>query len=194
MRPFAPLLPLSLLCLPTLAQEVTLRGKVEDVQGTPNQFVIDCTNTALSSTLFDLNLFVGQSVELSGTWSGSPTAPAVQVTQIQAIPETYEIGGGAKLGELSVQGFTAAPGTAVLGLLSLQPGFLPLPGSGTVLIDLGQTVLQASGVIGGSGVLELPFLIPNNPNLLGLDFYGQGALIAGGNVTLTNPDCKTVDN
>lgn len=194
MRHTAPLFPLFLLALPSPAQEVTLRGKVEDVQGTQNQFVLDCTAAALTSTQFDLNAFVGLSVELSGTWNGSSTAPSLAVTAIATTDESYEIGGGAKLGEISVQRFAAAPGTAVLGLLSLQPGFLPLGEPGTVLIDLGQSVLQASGVVGGSGVLELPFLIPNNPNLLGLDFYGQGALIAGAGVTLTNPDCKTVED
>jgi hypothetical protein len=176
-----------------LAQDFTFRGKVEDVQGTQNQFFVDCTDVALSSGAVNLNLFVGQSVEISGFWNGSTTQPAIDATSVTAVTETFEIGGGAKIGQTSSLGFTGAPGTQALGFLSGNPGFTPF-GDQLIFLDQGNLLLQTGGTIGGAGILEIPFQIPNNPALIGFEFFGQGALIQDGSVLLTNPDCKTIDD
>ena len=89
----------ALLTAPADAQSVTFRGKVEDVSGTQNQFVVDCTTTSLTSTAFNLNLFVGQQVEITGDWNGSVGSPSVNVQAIAVVPEVFELGGGAKIGE-----------------------------------------------------------------------------------------------
>lgn len=177
-----------------LAQTVTFDAKVEDVSGTQNQFFADCTNTQLTSGLFNLNQFVGQQVELTGQWNGSTANPSVDVTAIQVVPEVFEIGGGAKIGETSNLSFAAQPGAAVIGFVSLAPSFTPFGTSDVIFIDQNQIVLSRTGTVGGTGLVELPFGIPNSPALLGLDIYGQGAVVAGGVVALTNPDCKTIDN
>lgn len=179
-----------------LAQEVTFLGKVEDVQGTANQFVLDCNGASLSSTLFDLNLFVGQQVEITGQWNGSFFSPAVVVESIQSALENFEIGGGAKIGETSRLGFTGTPGDTAVGFLSTGSGFFPVLGNSAVfLIDPTEIRLTSSGVIGGAGILEIPFLIPNNAALIGVDMFGQGAFVApDGTITLTNPDCKQISD
>ncbi|MHC4378977.1 MAG: hypothetical protein ACYS26_20445 [Planctomycetota bacterium] len=177
-----------------LAQDFTFRGKVEDVSGTQNQFFVDCTDVALTSSAVNLNLFIGQSVEISGFWNGSSAQPAIDATSVTVVTETFEIGGGAKLGETSSLGFTGAPGTQALGFLSGNPGFTPF-GDQLIFLDQTNILLQGGGTIGGTGILEVPFQIPNNPSLLGFEFFGQGALIGNdGSILLTNPDCKTIDD
>ena len=190
----APLAALALALAPSLAaaQQVAFRGKVEDVQGTANQFFLGCTDAALTSGVLDLNAFVGQTVAIEGVWNGSVASPSVDVTSIAPAAETFEIGGGAKLGETSTLAFTAAPGTVALGALSLAASFVPFGPDDTILIDPSQIGLTRVGTVGGSGVLELGFAIPAHPDFLGLEIHGQGALVAGGVVTLTNPDCKTI--
>ena len=190
-----PLASLALLFSATVAQaqEVTFRGQVEDVSGTANQFIVDCTNTSLTSAVFNLNLFLDQEVEITGQWNGSSINPSVSVEAIQAVPEVFEIGGGAKLGEFSSLGFTTQPGTPVFGFLSLAPGFTPFGADSVILIDTTQVVLTRSGVVGGSGILELPFFIPDSPGLIGLELFAQGATLEAGGFVVTNPDCKTVD-
>jgi hypothetical protein len=176
------------------AQDVTFRGKVEDVSGTTNQFVVDCTGTRLTSGLFNLNLFVGQQVEISGDWNGSTANPSVDVTAIAPVPESFEIGGGGKIGQVNNLTFGGQPGAAAFGFVSTQTGFTPING-GVIFLGTGNIVFQTAGTIGGAGVLQLPMPIPNNPALIGLDIFGQGALSdAAGNLTLTNPDCKQLDN
>ncbi|QDU68333.1 hypothetical protein [Engelhardtia mirabilis] len=190
------LAPIALFVLSTsaLAQEVTFTGKVEDVSGTTNQFVLGCTDTQLTSAFFNLNLFVGEQVQITGQWNGSAANPSVAVDAISVVPEVFEIGGGTKIGKTSTLGFTAAPGSGALGFISLNTSFTPFGAEGVIFIDQSQIVLSASGTVGGAGVLQIPFQIPNSPALVGLDIYGQGAVVAGGLVSLTNPDCKTIDN
>ena len=179
--------------LPASSQSVSFTGKVEDVQGTANQFFLDCTDTRLDSALFDLNLFVGQSVSISGQWNGSIASPSVTVDAIQAVPEVFEIGGGAKIGDTSTLGFTAQPGDVAFGVLSLGSSFLPIA-RGVVFVDLTQSVLGLSGTVGGTGILQLPFQIPNDPSLVGVEIFAQGAVSSGGVLRLTNPDCKEIDD
>ena len=194
MRFLTSLLAAAALTCPTFAQDVTFRGKVEDVSGTTNQFVLDCTNTKLTSVAVDLNLFIGQMVEITGPGNGSSATPEVLVNTIAVTPETFEIGGGAKIGETSTLGFTGAPGDLALGFISLGVSFQPLPGAGVIFLDQSKIVVNRSGIVGPTGILQLPLAIPNNPALIGLDIYGQGALIGGGFLQLTNPDCKTIDS
>ena len=182
------------LSAPAFAQEVTFDGKVEDVSGTTNQFVVDCTDTQLTSGLFDLNLFVGQQVEITGQWNGSAANPSVNVTAIQVVPEVFEIGGGAKIGKTSTLGFTAPTGSTVIGFISLDTSFEPFGADGAIFLDQSQIVLSRTGVVGGAGIIQMPFQIPNNPALVGLDIYGQGAVVNGGFISVTNPDCKTIDD
>ena len=188
---------LLLLASVSTAQQVTFRGKVEDVQGTQNQFVLDCTNAELTSATIDLNAFVAMSAEMTGQWNGSVTAPMVVVETLTLVPETFEIGGGAKIGDTSTLSFTATPGDLAIGVLSIAPTFVPFRRANGVILANSATshrLLQRFGTVGGTGILEIPFMIPNDPSLVGFDIYGQGALAAGGTIRMTNPDCKTISN
>lgn len=177
------------------AQSVTFNGKVEDVSGTQNQFFVDCTDTRLTSTAFNLNLFVGQQTRITGTWNGSAANPSVNVTDIQVIPEVFELGGGAKIGGVLKVGFIGTPGDLAISRIALQPGFAPIDGAGVLFLDMSTAVAGTSGIIPGGGILQTNLPIPNNPALIGLEIYGQGATITPeGVVTVTNPDCKTLDD
>jgi hypothetical protein len=186
-----------LLALSTLAsaQTVTLRGKVEDVSGTTGQFFVDCTDVDLSSALFNLNLFVGQQVEIGGTWNGSVGSPAVVVTEIQAVPESFEIGGGGKIGKSAQPTVTAAPGSLAFTFASMSSSFLPLGTAGTGFLG-GAVVPTGSGTVGGSGILQLSIQIPNDPTLVGFNVFGQAVVVDPGLSAFwfTNPDCKELKN
>jgi len=190
-----PSIALALLALstPALAQDVTFRGKVEDVSGTANQFFLDCTDVDLSSGAFNLNDFVGQQVEIEGSWNGSVANPAVVVNAIQAVIESFEIGGGGKIGELAHPSVTAAPGSLAFTFASLSTSFLPLGASGVGFLG-GNVFGTGSGTIPGGGILELNIPVPNDPSLIGVDIFGQ-AIVADpgtGAFEFTNPDCKTL--
>ena len=188
---------LLLLASVSTAQQVTFRGKVEDVQGTQNQFVLGCTNTELTSAVIDLNAFVAMSAEMTGQWNGSTTSPMVVVETLTLVGETFEIGGGAKIGQNSSLVFTGTPGDLAIGVLSIAPTFVPYRrANGVVLVNSATShrLLQRFGTIGGTGILQIPFSIPNDSSLVGFEFYGQGALAAGGTIRMTNPDCKTIGN
>lgn len=172
------------------AQSVTVRGKVEDVSGAPGQFILDCTNVDLSSSNFDLNQFVGAQVELQGTWNGSTASPAVLVTALQSVGESFEIGGSGQIGTLAKPSVTGTPGSLAITFASLSSSFVPTAGFGTVLLG-GIPFHTGSGTIPAGGTRELSVLIPNDSALIGIDIFGQGAIIAAGTVQLTNPDCKT---
>ena len=186
------LLPLALLSATTAAaQDVTFRGKVEDVSGTTNQFFLDCTDVDLTSAAFNLNLFVGAQVEIQGSWNGSVANPAVVVDAITTVPESFEIGGGGKIGELAHPTVTAAPGSLALTFASLSTSFVPFGAAGVGFLG-GNPFSTGSGTIGGAGVLQLNIPVPNDPNLIGVEIYGQAVVIDGGTgaLTFTNPDCK----
>lgn len=185
---------LATLTTPALAQEVSFTGEIEDVSGTTNQFILDCTGTSLTSSAFNLNQFFDVNVQITGQWNGSATNPSVEVTAITPVPEVFEIGGGAKIGETSNLGFFASPGSQVIGFISTGTGFDPFGSDGVIFLDQNQVVLSMSGTVGGSGNIQMPFQIPNNPSLIGLEIYGQGAVSNAGGFTLTNPDCKEIDS
>ena len=173
------------------AQDVTFKGKVEDVSGTAGQFVVDCTSVDLSSTAFNLNLFVGQQVEIQGTWNGSVANPAVVVNAIQSVPESFELGGGGKIGDVAQPTVTAAPGSLAFTFASLSTSFLPLGSAGVGFLG-GNPFKTGSGTVGGAGILELNVPIPNDPSLIGVTVYGQAIVVDPGTgaFEFTNPDCK----
>lgn len=183
-----------LLVLPAMSQTLTFRGQVEDVQGT-NDFLVDCTNVQLSSSLFDLNLFVGQQTQITGNWNGSNTLPTVVVTAISVITESFGMGGNAKIGGDLRFDVTSTPGdiTAIYGAEGF--GFFPIGMLGAVQLDPTSVFLVALGTIPGGGNLEFEFTVPNDPTLVGMTFYSQAIVVSPSAPNfITNSDCKTISN
>lgn len=184
---------LLLLPLSPAAQDVRFRGKVEDVSGTQNQFVVDCTNVRLTSATVALNPLVGQELVIEGTWNGDFVNPSVEVAMVTAALSDFEIGGGGKIGELATLEVQGAPGDMALIFGGFGSGFFPLPVAGAVLVDLASVELLATGTIPGTGLLQVSSLVPNNPALIGLTYHAQALLTLGGGAgfRLTFSDCKT---
>jgi len=179
----------------SFAQQVRLRGKVEDVQHTQNQFFVDGTDVQLSSTMFDLNPFVGLQTELRGDWNGSFSSPAIVVTAIEVVPETFEIGGGGKIGEKLVFGVTSTPGDFTVMLAALDNGFAPTRRSGVFPPRPQPAARDRLRRDPGGGNLEIDVSIPDDPILVGLEVLGQAILrLSAGGSLWTNPDCKTIDS
>jgi hypothetical protein len=183
---------LALLVVDASAQQVTLRGQVENVAG-GGGFFVDCTDTTLTSSTVDLNAFNGQQVELSGTWNGSSDAPSVDVSAIAAVAKLFEVGGGGKLGDEVRFKVTSDPGDVAIMFVALDDGFLPAHKSGVLLLDFATMLHVATGTVAGDGTFEVKGTIPNDPALDGLVVHGQSfvAFSAGGAV-LSNPDCVTL--
>ncbi len=185
-------LPLFLLASSALAQQVTLRGKVEDVSGT-SQFIVDCTDTELVSSAFNLNDFVGQQALIGGLRLPGGGPPVVDVTSISVIPETFEIPGNPEAGGTIRFGATYTPGSQVTFKAALGPGFLSVGQIGTYFLDTGTDVRIATRIVPPPGNIEIAIPLPDDPGLIGLDVYAQAVHFSGGQFVLSNPDCKTIE-
>jgi hypothetical protein len=186
------LLASTVLAVPAWSQTVSFRGKVEDAGG--GGFQVGCTNTMLTSGTFNLNAFVGMQVEATGVWNGSVASPSVDVTAMARTAETFEIGGGVKIGDTARFGVTGSPGDVAAAFLGFAAGFVPTPMAGVFFLG-GPTFLLGSGVVPPIGQLEIDLPIPANPALVGLELFGQGILSQqAGGVFFTNPDCKTISS
>jgi hypothetical protein len=185
-----------LLSGPALGQQVTFRGQVEDVQGTQNQFFVDCTDISLTSAAFDLNLFVGEQTEITGLWNGSAAFPSVEVTAIETVAQSFSIGGGAKIGEKINFGVMGENGDIGVGFASAGPGFLPFAPHGVIQVDFANGFIVGSGTIFSAGDVEFEFSIPDNPALVGMEIWGQGAVIDPTTfaMVLTNSDCRAIED
>lgn len=186
-----PLLSVFLLCSVAAAQDVTLRGKVEDVRGT-RQFVVDCTDTHLTSSRFDLNAYVGQHVVLKGTRIAGPGVPLVEVISIALAKEIFEIPGNPAIGQKLRFSATYTPGSRVIFYAALGSGFRGLGRAGTFLLDPRSSFRASTGIIPALGQLETAIRMPDDPALVGLTAYGQAAILSGGALFFSNPDCKTI--
>lgn len=196
MKLLRPLLALTLIASTSVVsaqQVVNFRGKVEDITGTGTQFGIECTDVELQSFTINLDLFVGSQTLISGTWNDNSTDPVVTVTSIQAVLESFQIGGGGKLGQdasFLVTGPVARP-FAIFS--SLGTFFLPFRSEGVVMLHPSTLHLIGTGVIGVAGNAEIKVPVPNNPVLVGTEIHGQGAVgLGGGSFLITNPDCETL--
>jgi hypothetical protein len=175
------------------AQQVSLRGKVEDMPGQPGRFIVGCTAAELTSSVIDLKSFVDQQVELTGSWNGSSAAPVVDVATMGTVAKLFEVGGGGQIGtDLSFK-VTSSPGDFTIMFAALDSGFMPAHKAGVLLLSLTPMLTVASGFVAPDGTLEVKGQIPNDPTLVGVEVHGQAfvSFIAGG-ATLSNPDCVTL--
>lgn len=175
------------------AQSVTLRGTIEDVQGTANQFFLDGTNVSLFSTALNLNQLQGQQLVMQVVDVGVPGAPLVRVDS--AVPATQILNmGNLRLGQTSTFDAVAPTNSLACFFLDLtaNTSFFPL-------FDWGSWVLSPTPVpIGASfttapNLVQMPFTTPADPSLTGLHITCQALICEpGGLWYLSNPDDKTV--
>lgn len=175
------------------AQQVSLRGKVEDMPSQPGRFIVGCTVTELTSSVVDLNSFVGQQVELTGSWNGSSSAPVVDVATMGTVNKLFEVGGSGQIGsELSFK-VTSSSGDFAIMFAALDSGFMPAHRAGVLLLSLSPLLTVASGFVAPDGTLEVKGSIPNDPSLIGIEVHGQAFVaFAAGGAALSNPDCTTI--
>lgn len=172
------------------AQTQTLRGKVEDVQNTQNQFFLDCTNIPLVSTALNLNTWVGQQAILQVVNIGTSAAPILRVDAAVATTKIFDIG-NLRPNQSTRWQINAAPGAFGMMFLDFtaHTGYSPFGAAGTWLLGSGAATI-AAGTTNGMGQFEINFTAPNFPALLGTSFTGQGLVVDQGVLTLANPDCK----
>ncbi len=95
--------------------------------------------------------------------------------------------GDAEVGDSVGLGFSGEPNALVLLYVAGQPSSLILPGLiGTIELDVTQTKLVTTQILGNGGRLLLDSPIPQNPALTGATFFLQGIQAAGGLLELTN--------
>lgn len=175
------------------AQPVHFRGKVEDVGG--NQFIVACTSTKLTSGTLNLQDYVGLQVEAKGNWNGLVTTPTVDVTAAAVVARTFEVGGNGKIGGDLIFAVTSTPGDFTVMLLAPGPSFIPSTERGVFFLDPRPLLKIGSGIVPGTGTLEVKVSVPNDPTLVGLAIHGQAAIVPQtGNTFYSNPDCKTLSS
>jgi len=185
------------LCLTTsaaFAQNQIVRGKVEDVRQTRNQFYLDCTTIPVVSKVYNLNLLVGTQAILEVVNIGTASKPVLDIKKATATTKIFDMG-NLRFNKATRWQVSGAPGSAALIFINgtQQTSYLPLGGLGTWLLGLNAAPF-ASGIINNLGLFEFRFTLPSMPQLLGKSFTAQAAVAKAGKVTLTNPDCKTVQN
>src|SRR5688500_4448286 len=104
------------LTIPTLlssiamAQTQLVRGKVEDVRNTQNQFFLDCTTLKVVSTTLDLNTIKGLQGDLQVVNTGTATNPVLDVRSFTAAAKIFDMG-NLDLNKSARWEVNAAPGT-----------------------------------------------------------------------------------
>ena len=182
----------TLLVSTTIAQTQLVRGKVEDVRNTQNQFFLDCTNLKVVSTTMDLNKIVGLQGDLLVVNTGSATNPVLDVQSFTPAAKIFDMG-NLDLNKSARWQVNAAPGTFATMMVAptSATSYLPLGPIGTWLLGLNAQFL-ASGVTNGQAQFEISFTMPNAPELVGISISGQAFTFSNGNVLLSNTDCKEV--
>lgn len=175
------------------AQTQTLRGKVEDVQGTQNQFFLDCTNIPLVSNALDLNAWVGLQAVLQVVNVGTASAPILRVESAVAATKVFDMG-NLRQGRADRWEVNAPAGSFALMAVDFtsNTGYTPAGPLGTLLLG-GNAAVVASGITNGQNQFEISFFVPSLPSLVGTSFTGQALVGDHGNWFLANADCKSVE-
>jgi hypothetical protein len=175
------------------AQIETLRGKVEDVPGTANQFVLDGTNLPMVSTTLKLHTLVGQQAIMKVVNIGTPTVPVIRVDGSTPTTKVMDMG-NLRLGQSSTFEVSAPAGSAAFIFMDFQSntGFIPAGALGTWLLGLSPYLL-AGGITNGQNQFQTQFFTPANPQLLGLQMTSQALVGDHGTWFFSNPDGKTIE-
>ena len=176
-----------------VAQTQTVRGKVEDVRQTANQFVLDCTNIPLTSSTLVLKNLVGTQQILEVVNTGTAASPVLEVKAAKATIKIFDMG-NLKLGKSASWQVNSTPGNTALVFINgkSRTSYLPLGKLGTWLVGLDAVFLTA-GLVSGQGQFEFKFTMPNLPALVGTTFVGQAVVVdKSRGIQLSNSDCREV--
>ena len=186
-----PVLLLSSLSL--VAQTVTIRGKVEDVQGTQNQFHLDGTTIRLVSSALNLNTWIGQQAILDVVDIGTAQAPQLRVDAATATTKVFDMG-NLRFGQAGRWQVNAPTGSFALMFLDFtsNTGFLPYSNFGAWLLGSSPATI-AAGFTNGQNQFQAQFFTPANPQFLGLQITSQAFVGDHGNWFFSNPDNKTIE-
>jgi len=184
----------SLLLLSSLlsAQTQSVLGKVEDVQGTANQFYLDCTHLPLISTALNLNQWIGLPATLQVVNVGTAAAPILRVDAAVQTAPVFDMG-NLRLGQSGRWQVTAPAGSFAFLFLNFTDftTYTPFGSFGTWLLGNGAATL-ASGVTNAQDKFETFFTMPVIPSLVGVSLSGQALIGDHGTWFFSNPDCKLV--
>jgi hypothetical protein len=174
------------------AQTNTLRGKIEDVPATPNQFVLDGTNLPLVSSALNLNLWVGQHAVMQVVNVGTATVPVIRIDSAVLTTQVMDMS-NLRIGQTSNQEVRAPAGSAAFIFLDFasNTGFLPFGGFGVWLLGTAP-YLFAGGITNALNSFQAPFTLPANPALVGMQLTSQAFVGDHGNWFFSNLDYETI--
>ena len=181
-----------LACAAGLTAQTELRGKVEDVPNTQNQFFLGCTSIPLVSTAVNLNNWIGLDSLMQVTDIGAPGAPILRVDAIAATAETFEMG-NLRFNQARNWTVFAPNGSFTLSAVNFtaNTSFFPVAGLGTYLLGNGAITVGA-GFAGANNQFQFQFTMPNAPAFTGVSMTGQALILEQANFYFSNPDCKEI--
>jgi hypothetical protein len=170
-----------------------LRGKVEHVRNTTNQFFLDGTSIPLVSKALSLEGFVGMQTIMQVVNIGTRTRPTLDVRSAALTAKMFDMG-NLRFGRAEVWQVNAAWGSSAVVYANAMAAtsYLPVGAWGTWL--LGPAPLRmASGVVSNLGQFRFRFTMPRIPALVGVAFTAQAVVQdKSGRITLSNADSKEV--
>jgi len=176
------------------AQTVTIRGKVEDVSGTQNQFYLDGTDIPVVSNVLNLNAWQGQQAFLDVVDIGTAAAPMLRIDAAVATTKMMDMG-NLRLGQNKTWEVFAANGAFAFVFFdwTVNTGFLPIPGFvGAWMLGLNPAFLDGGVVT--QGRFQTSFTMPNLPALLGTRVSSQALVANNGALEFSNLDQKEIEN
>lgn len=176
-----------------LAQTQILRGKVEDVPSTTNQFFLDGTNLPLTSAALNLNTILGQQMILTVVNTGTPTAPVLDVITAAATTKVFDMG-NLRVGRADTWQVNALAGSIAFVFVDVTTGtgYQPFGAFGTFLLG-SNAVTVTSGITNGLSQFEFSFAVPlAAAPFVGTGFTGQALVGDHGTWFFSNPDSKVV--
>ena len=188
------------LAVATPGQTQLVRGDVDGIQGTL-RFQLDCTNIELVSSTVNLQALENQSrqndiefdMQVTVVSAGPPTT--LNVLSAVAVPEVLDMG-NLRLGETNSWEVFGQPGSTALVFVGDRAftGYFPIGALGTWVLG-GPIALMAQGPIAFNGQFRFNFTTPTNPAFLGVEITSQAIIQdPDGTLSISHPDCKTVEN
>lgn len=176
------------------AQTQTMRASVEDVQGTQNQFYIDCTNIPAVSSTINLNTIISQEMIFEVVNIGTAANPILDIRSATPTTKVFDMG-NLRIGQSARWQVNAPAGSFGMVFLDFtsRTGYQPFGSFGVWLLS-SNAVTLSSGFTNAQNQFEFNYTVANVPQLVGSSFTGQALVGTGGTFFLSNPDCKVLEN